>query len=117
ARVWFLDSMHGFAVGREKTVLETHDGGSRWSAVPEAANPTGNPAYTGYTQIAFADGQHGLIAGSSTPPGAAKNPREVPTMTVELQTANGGIGWAGDAAPLFGQVSGLKLTRSDGLIV
>ena len=57
------------------------------------------------TQIAFADGQHGLIAGSSTPPGAAKNPREVPNMTVQLHTSNGGIAWVGDAAPLFGHSS------------
>ena len=116
-RVWFLDSLHGFAVGREKTVLETRDGGSRWEPVPEATEPTGSPAYTGYTQIAFADGQRGLIVGSSTPPGAERNSRQVPTMTLQLQTLNGGVVWVGSAAPLFGQVSGLKLTRSDGLIV
>lgn len=116
-RVWFLDSMHGFAVGREKTVLETLDGGVRWNPVPEAAEPTGNPAYTDYTQIAFADGQRGLIVGSSTPPGADKGPRQVPTMTVQLQTLNGGVVWAASAAPLFGRVSGLTLSRSDGLIV
>ena len=117
AQVLFLDSQHGFAVGREKTVLETRDGGSSWNAVPEAAEPTGNPAYTGYSHIAFADGQRGLIVGSSAPPGAEKNPRLAPTMTVQLQTLNGGIVWASSAAPLFGRVSGLSLTRSDGLIV
>ena len=116
-RIWFLDSLHGFAVGREKTVLETLDGGSRWTPVPEAAEPTGNPAYTGYTQIAFADAQRGLIIGSSTPPAAETGPRQVPTMTVQLQTLNGGVVWAGSAAPLFGQASGLALTRTDGLIV
>ena len=116
-RVWFLDSMHGFAVGREKAVLETRDGGSRWSPVPEAAEPTGNPAYTSYTQIAFADAQRGLIVGSGKPPASDKAQRQVPTMTVQLQTLNGGVVWASSAAPLFGQVSGLKLARSDGLIV
>lgn len=117
ARVWFLDSRHGFAVGREKTVLETRDGGAHWTAVPEAAEPAGDPSYTGYTQIAFADDQHGLIVGAGIPPNAAKAPRQAPTMTVQLQTLNGGLLWTASAAPLFGQVSGLRLTRSEGLIV
>ena len=116
-RVWFLDSMHGFAVGREKTVLETRNGGVRWDAIPEAAEPTGNPAFTTYTQIAFVDGQRGLIVGSNTPPGSVKGPRQVPTLTVLLQTLNGGVGWAGADMPLFGQVSALKLARSEGLIL
>jgi photosystem II stability/assembly factor-like uncharacterized protein len=117
AGVWFLDSLHGFAVGREKMVIETRDGGTRWTAVPEAAEPTGDPSYTGYTHIAFADDQHGLIVGAGVPPNAAKARRQAPTMTVQLQTLNGGLVWAASAAPLFGQVSGLRLTRSDGLIV
>lgn len=116
-RVWFLNSLHGFAVGREKTVLETHDGGTRWTAVPEAAEPVGDPSYTAYTQIAFADDRHGLIVGAGVPPNAARAPRQAPTMTVQLQTLDGGLVWAASAAPLFGQVSGLRLTRSDGLIV
>lgn len=117
ARVWFLDSLHGFAVGRQKTVLETRDGGTKWNLIPEAAQPTGNPEFTEYTHIAFADGQRGVIAGSGVPPGATKLPRQAPTLTVLLQTLNGGVVWTGSSNSLFGQVSGLKLGRSDGLFV
>jgi hypothetical protein len=117
SRVWFLDSLHGFAVGRQKTVLETRDGGTKWDPVPEAAQPTGNPDFTDYTHIAFADGQRGIIAGSGVPPGAANLPRQAPTLTVLLQTLNAGLVWTGSSNSLFGRVSGLKLGRAEGLFV
>jgi len=66
-RVWFLDEQHGFAVGYQKTVLETRDGGRTWKPVAEAAKPTGDPAYTAYSRITF-DKDHGLIIGTAIPP-------------------------------------------------
>ena len=52
-RVWFLDAQHGFAVGYQKTVLETRDGGHTWKPLAEAAKPTGDPTYTAYSSIVF----------------------------------------------------------------
>jgi len=128
-RVWFLDARHGFAAGYQKTVLQTSDGGRTWTALPEAAKPTGNPAFTAYTQIAF-DGPHGLIVGASVPPRRDLGPfpswmdperasraREVPTITLVLQTLDRGGHWAAENAPLFGLVSAVKMAGADALDV
>jgi hypothetical protein len=119
-RIWFLDADRGFAVGREKTVLETTDGGKSWKPVKAAQEPTGNRNYAVYTQIAFLNSKTGLIAGSAVPPtrrGLSANDRQIPTMTIQLQTMDGGVTWKPSAAPLFGQISGLKLRGPDGLVL
>jgi photosystem II stability/assembly factor-like uncharacterized protein len=119
-RVWFLDANHGFAVGREKTVLETKDGGKNWTRVPAAQEPTANKDYAVYSEIAFLNGRTGLIAGSAVPPtrrGLSANGRQIPTMTIELQTSDGGSTWKPTSAPLFGQVARLKLRGTTGLVL
>jgi photosystem II stability/assembly factor-like uncharacterized protein len=131
-RVWFLDEKHGFGVGLQKTIVETKDGGRTWIPVPAAAKPTGNPAFTAYTHIAFADAKRGVIIGGSQPPRhmdgsggmpswadperAAKR-KEVPTLALLTQTLDGGETWEATTTPLFGQVSGLRFAGPDGLIV
>jgi photosynthesis system II assembly factor YCF48-like protein len=120
-RVWFLDQKHGYAVGYQKTVLQTFDGGRTWALLPDAAKPIGNPAFTAYTQIAF-DGGKGLIIGASVPPRRdlgplpswmdpqrAANARQVPTLTLLLQTTDGGGHWIPENAPLLGLVAALKM--------
>jgi hypothetical protein len=119
-KVWFLDAMHGFAVGAEKTVLESHDGGKRWKAVPEAQLPTGNKEFAVYSQIAFVDNRVGLIGGSAVPPtrrGSNAAGRQVPTMTMQMQTFDGGATWRAESAPLLGELAGLRLTRRGGLLL
>src|ERR1700676_3008187 len=75
-RVWFLDAQHGYAVGLQKSVFETHDGGRTWKPLAEAAAPASNPAYSVYSHIAFADARRGLIAGRYAPPRTAGRSRE-----------------------------------------
>lgn len=119
-RVWFLDANHGFAIGREKTVLETKDGGKSWKPVPAAQEPTGNRNYAAYTQIAFLNSKTGLIGGAAVPPtrrGLSANNRQIPTMTLQLQTTDGGVTWKPSAAPLFGELTGLKLRGRSGLLL
>lgn len=132
-RVWFLDEKHGFGVGLQKTMVETNDGGRTWTPVAAAAEPAGNPAYTAYTHIVFADAKRGVIAGGSQPPrngegfrGAApawmdperaSKRKQVPTLTLLMQTMDGGATWTASTVPLFGLVSSLKFTGPDGLIV
>jgi hypothetical protein len=126
-RVYFLDEKHGFGVGYQKTVLETQDGGRTWKPVAEAAKPTGNPAFTAYTRIAF-DGKLGLIVGAAVPPRrdmgpfpswmeperASKN-RQQPNLTVVLQTKDTGANWTSSTAPLLGLTMGLRLSGDIGL--
>ncbi|HXP84922.1 MAG TPA: YCF48-related protein [Bryobacteraceae bacterium] len=128
-KVWFVDPQHGFAVGYQKTALSTDDGGKTWKPIEEAAKPTGNPAFTAYTQIAFANAKVGLIAGGATPPrkDAPRYPawiapeqavklREVPTLTITLETRDAST-WVSSTAPLYGTLIGLRLTPTQGVYV
>ena len=132
-RVWFLDEKHGFGVGLQKTIVETKDGGRTWSAIEAASKPAGNPAYTAYTHIQFADSTRGVIVGGSQPPrhgdgfrGAvpawadpeqASKRKQVPTLTLVAQTSDGGATWATSTAPLFGLVTSLRYAGPYGLMV
>ncbi len=132
-RVWFLDEKHGFGIGLQKTIVETKDGGRTWKPVAAAAKPEGNPAYTAYTHIAFADANHGVIAGGSQPPrrgegfrGAlpdwmdperAAKRKQVPTLTLLAQTLDGGETWDTRTAPMFGLVNSLRYVGNYGLVV
>jgi hypothetical protein len=130
-RVWFLDAQHGFAVGLQKTVLETHDGGHSWTPLAVAGKPAANPSFTAYTRIAFDNPKIGLIVGAATPPrrddyrslpawmdpeNAVKR-REIPRLTILLQTKDGGQTWDPSTAPMFGAVNALRLAGVDGLVV
>lgn len=128
-RLWFVDDQHGFAVGYQKTVLETHDGGRTWKPVEEAAKPTGNPAFTAYSSLVF-DGNHGLIVGTSVPPrkglGAfpswmdpvtATKTAPVPNVTELLQTSDQGGKWISSNSSLIGLVNRVRLAGPLGLSV
>lgn len=132
-RVWFLDVKHGFGVGLQKTIVETTDGGRTWNPVAAAAGPAGNPAYTAYTKIVFSDEKHGVIAGGSQPPRngegmlgsmpswmdpeRASKRKQVPTLTLLMQTNDGGATWESSTVPLFGLVTSVRFTGPEGLIV
>jgi hypothetical protein len=129
-RIWFLDAGHGFAAGLQKTVFETLDGGKTWTPVAAAASLSANPAHSAYSQIAFDGPKVGLIVGSSTPPRAddpqfpswmeperAVKRRQVPTLTLLMNTVDGGATWKTQTAPLFGSVSSLRLQGIAGLAV
>jgi photosystem II stability/assembly factor-like uncharacterized protein len=135
-RVWFLDAQHGYAVGLQKSVFETHDGGRTWKPLAEAAAPTSNPAYSVYSHIAFADGRRGMIAGGYAPPRAKSREereeegdvpdwmhpestlhrRQQPRLTLELDTRDG-VTWKSGTAPLLGSVVSARLAGESGLLV
>jgi hypothetical protein len=120
-RVWFLDAMHGFGIGLQKGLFETRDGGRTWMPVAEAAKPEANAAYTAYSQIGFVGGRVGLIMGTSSPPRRVVDPfvpvREVPKLTIQLQTVDAGAKWDVKTAPVFGTIRSLRLAGRDGLAV
>jgi hypothetical protein len=128
-KVWFTDLQSGFAIGLQKTALETHDGGVKWTPIAEAAKPSSAAAHTSYSQI-WMDGKRGLIVGGSRPPRPddpalpvwmeperAVKRREVPTLAIVLQTVNGGATWLNSTAPLFGTVTSVRLSGDEGLAV
>lgn len=138
-RVWFLDAQHGYAVGLQKSVFETHDGGRTWKPLAEAAVPTSNPAYSLYSHIAFADGRRGLIVGGYVPPRSEGKSREErdeegdlpdwmhpestlhrrqqPRLTLEVDTLDGGVTWKSGTAPLLGSLVSARLAGERGLLV
>jgi photosystem II stability/assembly factor-like uncharacterized protein len=132
-RVLFLDEKHGFGVGLQKTIVETKDGGRTWNSLEAAAKPSGNPAYTAYTHIVFNGDKRGVIVGGSLPPRReegmrgslpawmdperASKRKQVPTLTLLVQTTDGGATWDPSTAPLFGTVTSMRYAGPDGLMV
>ena len=132
-RLWFLDAQHGYGVGLQKSVYETHDGGRTWKPVAEAAQPSANPAYSLYSRIAFADARRGMIVGGYVPPRPGRRPeddvpdwvsperalarRERPLLTIEMDTRDGGATWTPSTAPVIGSIAGLRLAGQQGLAV
>jgi hypothetical protein len=117
-RVWFLDKQHGFAAGLEKRVFETVNGGDTWKPLPIAAEGEGDPTYTTYGEIAFS-GKDGIISGWNLPPRPggpdwmeperAARRRQVPTLTILLQTLDAGMTWKKSEASVFGQVTRISM--------
>jgi photosystem II stability/assembly factor-like uncharacterized protein len=119
-RVHFIDEKNGWAVGAKKKVYETHDGALTWSAVAAAAEPAGNPDYSAYTWIAFANPKLGIVTGWNMPPRrdqrmpdwmdpeAALNRRDYPHLTYSMETLDGGKTWKSSTASLFGQITRLR---------
>jgi len=129
-RVAFFDSEHGFAVGDQKSLFETHDGGRTWMPVAEAAKPESRPEYSSYSRIVL-QGQTGFVVGSSNPPRpgsrnalpvwvapeqAAKR-RQVPQLTLLLETQDKGATWRSTTAPLFGYLNSMAISGTRGLSV
>jgi hypothetical protein len=117
-RVYFTDANNGWAVGEKKTILETHDGGVKWTPVATALAPPGDAQYSAYTWIAFATPQYGLILGFNQPPRrwgpdlpdwmdpqAASTYRDVPHLNYSLETKDGGRTWRPSSASLFGDTT------------
>ncbi len=129
-RVWFLDSKHGFAVGLQKSIYESKNGGVTWAPVAEAAQPAGDPKFTAYTQIYFEGGKAGMIYGTSAPPRRddpnlpewmeperALKRRKIPTLSLDLRTHDGGATWKSETGESFGTMSNVCLAGPDGLSV
>jgi photosystem II stability/assembly factor-like uncharacterized protein len=124
-RVGFLDEKTGYAAGAKKKVYETHDGGKTWTPLAAAAEPPGNPEYSSYSWIAFADPRHGLITGWNLPPRPQRMPdwmdpeaavarRDVPHLSYSLETRDGGKTWKSSSSSLFGEVAKVRF-GPDGL--
>lgn len=120
-RVHFVDEKTGWAVGSKKTVLETHDGGEEWTKLPAAADEPGNPLYSAYTWVAFANPQFGLITGYNLPPRrfgpdfpdwldpeGTLNQRDTPHLNYSLVTRDAGKTWHHTSASLFGETTKVR---------
>lgn len=121
-RVCFTSEQNGFAVGIKKLVLETHDGAQTWKAVKDAEDQPGDPKYSAYVWVAFANPKIGLIAGTNIPPRrfapfypdwldpeATFRMKDIPHLSYSLVTLDGGETWLKKTTTLMGQTSRFRL--------
>jgi hypothetical protein len=121
--IWFLDENRGVAAGVPKAAWTTSDGGRTWKPIPQAAEPSADPQGVIYDVISFTGGM-GLIGGAYEPqpagrrrrdlpswiePEAAIARRQVPRLTLLLETLDGAATWKAQTAPVFGRLHGLSL--------
>jgi hypothetical protein len=125
-RVYFITPDHGWAAGGLKKVYETTDGGKTWTELAIAAQPDSTPEQTVYNWIDFASPDVGIVTGWSLPEGEkppilpewvspahnSSSRREVPHLSIFLQTRNGGRTWSTQTGSLFGHVSRVRLSLS-----
>jgi photosystem II stability/assembly factor-like uncharacterized protein len=121
--VYFVDPSRGFAVGRERTALETSDGGKTWTEIAAAASYNTNKEYTHYRRIAFGSPKLGFLVGSYDPPRTfrrelpawmdpapkGRTRRQTPTLSLVVQTLDGGKVWKPTSSSIFGHITRLSM--------
>jgi hypothetical protein len=120
-RVHFVDHQRGFAVGLTKQMWATVDGGVTWKSVQEAKSVSSKPEHTVYHWIAFDGPERAIVLGHYEPPQrrllqvpewadpeAAQRVREKPTLSITLETKDGGKTWNPQTAPIFGKLAVLR---------
>jgi len=125
-RVYFWDENHGIAACMKKTVVETFDGGKKWTAIKQAETPPGAPDRSAYSWIAFATPKYGIVTGFNQPlnrwgsmfpawldPAEALSRRETAHLGYTLSTTDGGKTWVTGTQSILGQVTRVRL-RLDG---
>ena len=124
-RVWFLNENHGFAIGAPKLVLETNDGGHKWTPVPAADAAPSSSEGTTYYWITFRDAEQGIIVGSWGPPqregvlpdwmvpDRARYRNQYPNLLILLQTLDGGKTWTDVSRSLEGSLLRFRYGPSD----
>ncbi|MFN7920559.1 MAG: hypothetical protein U0Q16_10715 [Bryobacteraceae bacterium] len=124
-RVYFRDPQRGYAVGHPKLVLQTSDGGTTWSKLPDADKPTAAADRSSYGTVAF-QGNFGVIVGRHRPkrnqelkapawmdPEAAKSLRQLPSLTLLLQTVDGGSTWRANELSILGHITRFRITPNN----
>lgn len=124
-RLYFLDEHRGWAVGLEKSIYQTTDGGHTWKPLPVADRPETTKKYTTYSWIDFSNQEHGTIVGYSNPPRKRRSRfpdwmvperasrfRQYPTLTIVIQTLDGGRTWKSTTTSIFGRITRLRLNRN-----
>lgn len=121
-RVWFSNEERGWAVGLNKGAWETRDGGHRWTPLSVLDEVRSTREFTVFEWIIFTSGRHGLIAGSSSrshpsdspfpewmDPEAAQARRQRPSLSIVLETRDGGETWTHSSTSMFGRITRVRL--------
>jgi Photosynthesis system II assembly factor YCF48 len=129
----FVSPERGWAIGADKTVIETSDAGKTWAPVKAAEELDMAKERTVFDAIEFATPKVGMITGKSRLRDSQSTPlwldpkpqrrRELPALSVLLETKDGGATWTSQKVSMFGRIArihlsadgrGLALIRFDG---
>ncbi len=104
AKVWFLDALHGFAVGGPKSIYETKNGGKDWTFLAASNLPKADAEATTFDTIIFS-GKLGLISATVAPENAGLR-RSI--GAVLLVTADAGKTWESKPLNLQGRITCMR---------
>ena len=113
-RLYFLDENHGFAVGEQKAIYETSDGGKNWTK-REVATPRPMEARdVVYSGVTFFGPKHGIIIGSWSPDAVSQQMEwlnaeqarktKLPMSALVMETQDGGKTWQGFESNIQGKL-------------
>jgi hypothetical protein len=125
-RVYLRDEFLGYALGSQKTVLETADGGETWNPLEAAAQPGTAPEFTTYHWVDFVTPLVGVITGVSRPPREGRTEqypawldadrssrrKEWPGASITLETRDGGRNWKSSVTSIFGRLNRVRYSRN-----
>ena len=119
--VRFVSRERGWAIGARKTVIETKDGGQTWNQVKEVRELDMNADRTTFHAIEFVSPKVGILSAKASRPREDKVPlwldpepekrRERPTLSVSLETHDGGETWSANKVSMFGRISRIRFAK------
>jgi photosynthesis system II assembly factor YCF48-like protein len=125
----FVSPERGWAIGTNKTVIETKDGGKTWEKVKAVEELDSDPDRTTFSAIEFASPKVGIMAARSNRRRDSRIPlwldprpdarREKPSLSILMETRDGGDTWQTSKISMFGRISQISLdatARGLGLI-
>lgn len=118
-RVWFRDRQRGWGVGAGRKLVETRDGGRSWTPMPIAEQLKTSEDRTVFRALTFIGPSRGIIAGRVEPrrllepfplwmQSEPEEEREVPALSVVLETSDGGETWKASTTSMFGRISAIR---------
>jgi len=123
---YFTTPERGWALGAEKKLLETRDGGKTWTKVESVSEIKTSPERTVFYAIGFVNPKTGMIAGRSEPhvrdedvpiwmDTSPELRHERPAVSILMDTKDGGETWSPSTASMFGRISRLGMSKGVGV--
>jgi hypothetical protein len=117
-RVYFRDRQNGWAIGAERKLLQTSDGGKTWNDMQLQAELKTSEERTVFHEIAFLSPERAIIAGRVEPRREWQFPiwmqaepefrRELPSLSIMVQSTDGGKSWTPSTSSMFGRISKIR---------
>jgi hypothetical protein len=120
-RVWFRTRERGWGVGAGRKLVETSDGGRTWTKMAVSDEIKTSEDRTVFHVLTFVSDSVGIIAGKVEPRNYDELPiwletdpageRETPSLSVVVESRDGGQTWKTTSTSMFGRISALRSSR------